>query len=100
MSPRFAHTLPIAILIIAGTADLVGQSARDAKEAPKDSRPAASRSAQAKGPLPDPALLDGSALEAEKRPEYGMLGEFEMPGDEKAKSERVGQSSQQPPGAG
>jgi hypothetical protein len=53
----------------------------------------------AKGPLPDPVLLDGSALEAEKRPEYGMLGEFEMAGDENAKSDKVG-GQQQQQGAG
>ena len=32
--------------------------------------------------LPDPALLDGSKLAPDKYPEYGMIGEFEMPGDE------------------
>lgn len=30
--------------------------------------------------LPDPDLFDGSKFEAEKRPETGMIGEFEMPG--------------------
>jgi hypothetical protein len=49
----------------------------------------------ARGPLPDPALLDGSAQAAEKRPDYGMLGQFEIPGDENSKSGKVG--GQQPP---
>lgn len=43
-----------------------------------------------RGPLPDPALLDGSNQPAEKKPEYGMLGEFEIPGDDNAKSDKVG----------
>jgi hypothetical protein len=51
--------------------------------------------ASARGPLPDPALLDGSAQLPEKKSEYGMLGEFEIPGDENSKSDKVG--AQQPP---
>lgn len=44
----------------------------------------------AKGPLPDPALLDGSAQKADKQSENGMLGEFEIPGDEDVRNGRVG----------
>lgn len=44
----------------------------------------------ARGPLPDPALLDGSNQPAEKKPDYGMLGQFEIPGDENSKSGKVG----------
>src|SRR5687768_9160816 len=44
----------------------------------------------AKGVLPDPVLLDGSSQPAEKRPEHGMVGDFELPGDENAKTGRVG----------
>ncbi|MEO6245895.1 MAG: hypothetical protein ABIQ12_10735 [Opitutaceae bacterium] len=54
------------------------------------SRAGANRNGAARGPLPDPALLDGSSQPAEKRPEYGMIGDFEMPGDENAKSGKVG----------
>lgn len=56
----------------------------------------------AKGPLPDPGLLDGSAHPAEKRPEYGMVGDFELPGDPNARNDRVGgpQVSVPLPGAG
>lgn len=43
------------------------------------------RSSSARGPLPDPALLDGSGKPAEKKSEFGMLGEFELPGDEPAR---------------
>jgi len=39
-------------------------------------------------PCPIQALLDGSNLPAEKRPEHGMLGEFELPGSEE-KGEKV-----------
>ncbi len=39
-----------------------------------------------KGPLPDPALLDGSAQQAEKRQDRGMLGQFDIPGDDKSDS--------------
>lgn len=40
------------------------------------------------GPRPDPALLDGSVHPAEKRNEFGMIGDFELPGDE-TRSDRV-----------
>jgi hypothetical protein len=46
--------------------------------------------------LPDPALLDGSKLPSDKYPEYGMIGEFEMPGDEitdPGQNQRVGASN-------
>ncbi len=43
-----------------------------------------------RGPLPDPALLDGSSLPAEKKTEFGMIGDFELPGDENAKGDKVG----------
>ncbi len=52
------------------------------------------RTSTARGPLPDPALLDGSAQPPEKKPDYGMLGEFELPGDENSKSDKVGGQSQ------
>lgn len=44
----------------------------------------------AKGPLPDPALLDGAAQQADKQSENGMLGEFELPGDENVRNGQVG----------
>lgn len=44
----------------------------------------------AKGELPDPVLLDGSNQPPEKRPEQGMIGEFELPGDENARTQQVG----------
>jgi hypothetical protein len=55
----------------------------------------------ARGTLPDPILLDGSTHPAEKKSEYGMIGDFELPGDENARNGRVGgpqAQGQQTPG--
>jgi len=57
--------------------------------------PTTQRGGAGKGVLPDPVLLDGSSQPAEKRPEYGMVGDFELPGDENAKNGRVGGPQQQ-----
>jgi hypothetical protein len=57
------------------------------------------RSLVAKGPLPDPALLDGSKQPAEKQSDYGMLGEFEIPGSDE-KGDKSGDQSQQGGGGG
>lgn len=46
--------------------------------------------------LPDPALLDGAKLAPDKYPEYGMIGDFELPGDDvtdPAQNQRVGVSN-------
>lgn len=46
--------------------------------------------------LPDPKLLDGSKLAPDKYPDYGMVGDFEMPGDDitdPAQNQRVGASN-------
>lgn len=56
-------------------------------------RPTAGKSATAKEVKPDPDLLDGSIYDAEERPLYGMLAEFELPGSEE-KGERVGGQSE------
>lgn len=58
------------------------------------------RGAPARGPLPDPALLDGSTQAAEKKDEYGMLGQFEIPGDANSKSDKVGGQKGRPGGGG
>lgn len=49
-----------------------------------------SRASTAKGQLPDPALLDGATQQADKQSENGMLGEFELPGDENVRNGQVG----------
>lgn len=58
----------------------------------------ASPSRVGKGPLPDPALLDGSTLQAEKKSEQGMIGDFELPGDENVRDGKVGGPQSQNPG--
>ncbi len=89
-----ARFIPV-IAVLLGTAALA-QSARDAiRPGGRSSSPASTRAA-AKQVLPDPALLDGAKHPPEKRPEQGMLGEFEMPGDENARTGQVGGGSQQP----
>lgn len=61
-------------------------------------RPGPSRATPGgKGLLPDPALLDGSAHAPEKRSAIGMIGDFELPGDEQARTDKVGGASS-PPG--
>ena len=50
--------------------------------------------------LPDPALLDGSAHAPEKRSAIGMIGDFELPGDEQAKADKVGGAAVPPDQAG
>lgn len=55
------------------------------------SRPTPTSAARSgKGPLPDPTLLDGSTHPPEKRSEQGMIGDFELPGDDNARSGKVG----------
>ncbi len=60
-------------------------------------RSAATRGGTAKGPLPDPALLDGATQPVEKKSEHGMIGDFELPGDENAKNGKVGGPQDQNP---
>lgn len=50
----------------------------------------------ARGLLPDPVLLDGSTHAAEKKSELGMIGDFELPGDENNRNGKVGGGSGQP----
>jgi len=70
------------------------------------SRPQTSRTGGAgRGVLPDPALLDGSAVPAEKKGEFGMIGDFELPGESEGGGEKVGggsgpQEAQQPAAGG
>ncbi len=78
------------------------QTSRDAARpgpAPSSQKTDAARRG-ARGPLPDPVLLDGSTQQPEKRPGYGMLGQFEIPGDDNAKpgGKVGGQQSQTPAG--
>ena len=65
---------------------LAADASRDSssKAASAGRTPAATRGAPAGKVLPDPILLDGSNQPAEKKSEYGMIGDFELPGDENA----------------
>ena len=90
MFSRLTSSLALAAVSLALPLSLPAQPAR---EPARDPRTPAQRAA--KGPLPDPALLDGSAQAPEKRPEFGMLGEFDIAGDENATSDRVGNLSEQ-----
>jgi hypothetical protein len=78
------------------------------KITPSARPPATKSGSSARGALPDPVLLDGSTQAPEKKSEYGMIGDFELPGDENAKNGKVGgppgqpgqQGQQQQQGAG
>lgn len=59
----------------------------------KQSPPAKPAATKAKGPLPDPDLLDGSKYEPEKRPLYGMLSEIEMGEEQGDQQDRVSPNS-------
>jgi hypothetical protein len=81
----------------AAEASASGKSATNSAIRPSTS---SGKSGSGRGVLPDPALLDGSAHPAEKKSEHGMVGDFELPGDENARNGRVGgqsgQGQQQP----
>lgn len=87
-TPNFGYWAALsASLFVAATiyaADTAGRSAA-AGSAQKGGR-----GTTAKGALPDPQLLDGSTQKADKQAENGMLGEFEIPGDEDVRNGRVG----------
>lgn len=83
-----SHLLPstaavgLALLVVgvAGAADT--KSSSSATKAPGKGA--------AKGTLPDPAIFDGSAFPADKKSETGMIGDFELPGDENARNGKIG----------
>lgn len=91
----------IAALVAQGSG--AAEDARTRAETGRSSAPLpvarqpASKSGTARGPLPDPVLLDGSTLPAEKKSEQGMIGDFELPGDENARSGQVGGPQNQNP---
>lgn len=94
--PRLGPPLFAAVLIAAS--HLTAQDTRSSPiNGPATSAQKNAGRASARGPLPDPALLDGSTQLPEKKSEYGMLGEFELPGDENSKSDNV-VGRQPPPG--
>ncbi len=100
MRPRIPALLGVTAAVMLPWSPLSAQTPRERGDQPPVSAQKAGTRAPARGPLPDPALLDGTAQPAEKRPEYGMVGEFEIPGDANSKSDRVGGQSGQPGGGG
>lgn len=97
LRPGFLSVLVLSLgASIAVAAEPPGSAAKGTASASKSPastatpRPTPGRGSTAKGPLPDPLLLDGSTLPVEKRPEHGMVGDFELPGDDNARSGKVG----------
>src|SRR5215216_2911462 len=88
----------VGALVIAAVAANVSSAADDSRSKTDSGKAPANAAAQkggtargsGKGPLPDPILLDGSTQQAEKKSEHGMIGEFELPGDENVRSGKVG----------
>ena len=104
----YAALCVMVAVALPGAAFLSAQSSRPATTTPSSSSratatPATARTgaaaAAAKGTLPDPVLFDGSKDQPEKRPDRGMLAEFELPGSEQ-KSDRVGGPAGQSGGQG
>lgn len=100
----FGTAVVVTLLVQAGwAADASGTRVAPGKSPSNTSiRPGASgtKSGAGRGQLPDPVLLDGSAHPAEKKSDYGMVGDFELPGDENVRNGRVGgaQNQGQPEG--
>ena len=93
----------LALFVLAGGVTAVraqtASSASGSSSTTSRTSSASRTGSSAKTVLPDPALLDGSKQPAEKRPEYGMVGDFELPGDENARNNRVGGQQNQQAGA-
>jgi hypothetical protein len=84
-----AGAVALAGVVVNGSGGAEPTRTQTGKIAPAQ-RPPATKSGSARGPLPDPILLDGSTQPAEKKSEYGMIGDFELPGDENVKDGKVG----------
>ena len=79
---------PLAcLLVLLASASAFAQSAAPAPARRNQAAP------PAKTVRPDPNLLDGSKLEREKRPMFGMLSEIEMGENEGGKADRVSPNS-------
>lgn len=106
--PTVVFALFVAVAL-PGTALLMAQpTTRSAQPVTRSAQPGTvsaqptgagrpSAAVAAKSGIPDPVLFDGSKMEPEKRPDRGMLAEFELPGGENP-SERVGGPSGGEPG--
>lgn len=73
------------------------QASATARQAATGVRATTSKGTARNGVLPpDPDLFDGSKMEAEKRQEYGMIGDFEMPGSDTPDNSQAGGQQGQP----
>src|SRR5687768_7097873 len=85
----------VATLVVATLATNAGRAADETRaksESSKSTSASSTRPATGKAGrlLPDPVLLDGSTQQPEKKSEYGMIGDFELPGDENVRNGKVG----------
>jgi hypothetical protein len=87
------HSLLVVLLVSAALA----QTTPPARPPANASRPALGKAGSSLPP--DPDLFDGTKFEAEKRPETGMIGEFEMPGSEESQDNKVGGNPGEPAGS-
>lgn len=85
-----SRTIGAALLLLAAAEVFAAEPTNRPPATPNPAAAQKSRNSAAKGPLPDPALLDGAAQQADKQSENGMLGEFELPGDESVRNGQVG----------
>src|SRR6187402_2942748 len=97
MSNPVRHILVVFAAVVASPGAGLLSAAESAKPesatkaAPiQPQRTPAAKSGSSRGVLPDPALLDGASQPVEKKSEYGMIGDFELPGDENVRSGKVG----------
>jgi len=94
---RLSWSASLGLLVVGVAASYAADDNRPTVPAAGGSRPTVVRGTTGRT-LPDPALLDGSSQPAEKKSEMGMLGNFELPGDENTKSGNVGGPQMQSPG--
>ena len=87
----------VRLLLLGVTAVHAAEDSRGAGSTTSGARPTVVRGASGRM-LPDPALLDGSTQPVEKKSEMGMIGDFELPGDENAKAGKVAGPQLQTPG--
>jgi hypothetical protein len=95
MTSRLVRTGPFILVLSLGAVAFAAQTSRETIRPASTATKSDPRRPAAKGPLPDPTLLDGAQHPAEKRSEHGMIGDFELPGDENNRDGRVGGGGQQ-----
>jgi hypothetical protein len=102
---RLRFSLAVGVVVLTGGSRLDLQAATDrfgtsSLPTRSSAQRTTRRSPSPRVVLPDPTLLDGSSHPAEKSPEYGMIGDFELPGDENQRTDRVGGQQGEQAGTG